>query len=329
MSVDEPGMLYLSIVATSMWAMISTRSSWNSLATSSWTRPSGGVLALLLPEVGQEVVEHEVLQPDRRSAALGRDLGEEIEIAVTQDLGELRWIGPARLDQRARVAAPPVLVDGIAEECHPRSLVLGEVAACEMAVLEVRLDAPVEPQPSPLDQVGAVEPGRRAEVDVARVSRQIDDPVPSPEAELQRMSVAHDAGSFVEHHQPAGDEMEIVCLVPAEERRHAGEVVRREDVVGVAEGDPAYPSPGRDRSCVPRTGRRSPCAAAVAVGAAAADPAGDHLGRRVGRTVVDEDHLDGVERVGLTQPASRGSRRGSARRCTSARRPRTAASSRG
>ena len=125
MSVDEPGMLYLSIVATSMWAMISTSELVELPGHVVVDAPESGVLAFLLPEVGQEVVEHEVLQPDGRSAVLGRDLGEEIEIAVTQDLGELRWFGPARLDQRARVSAPPVLVDGVAEESHPRSLVLG------------------------------------------------------------------------------------------------------------------------------------------------------------------------------------------------------------
>ena len=46
----------------------------------------GGVLALLLPEVREQVVQHEVLQPDRRAAALGRDLVEEIEIPVTAGL---------------------------------------------------------------------------------------------------------------------------------------------------------------------------------------------------------------------------------------------------
>ena len=70
----------------------------------------------------------------------------------------MNFAGLVQLAWTSELRRPsPVVVGGIAQERHAWSLVIGEVPAGEVAVLEVRLDAMVEAQSSLLDQIGAVE----------------------------------------------------------------------------------------------------------------------------------------------------------------------------
>ena len=158
MSVDEPGMRYSSIVAMSMWAHDLDEELVELLGHVVVDAAERGVLALVLPEVGRSrSYSTRFCNQTGTAPRSAVDLLEEIEVAVSRDLGELGRIWSSCPGRASSSRSPPVVVDGVAEECHPRSLVLGEVAAGEVAVLEVRLDAMVESQPSLLDQVGAVE----------------------------------------------------------------------------------------------------------------------------------------------------------------------------
>ena len=84
----------------------------------------------------------------------------------------------------------------------------GQIERGEVAVLEVGLHQVVELETLGFDQVAAVERGRRLEVDVLRVTFQIDHSVAVGELEAQRVVIADLTGRVVEDVKVGRDEVD-------------------------------------------------------------------------------------------------------------------------